>query len=124
MRRVDRPHSARHRSPAGEGSARLQIALPGTGRRVGMNNSHDPLTVLHGDDLPVQPDPAFAARLRARLESALLLPNRTEGVTMSGTDTAIAELNAPAEAPTAAPRSWSIVAAAPPRPGALPYLAV
>ena len=24
-----------------------------------MNNSHDPLTVLHGDDLPVQPDPAF-----------------------------------------------------------------
>ena len=35
-----------------------------------MNNSHDPLTVLHGDELPVQPDPAFAARLRARLESA------------------------------------------------------
>ena len=29
-----------------------------------MNNSHDPLTVLHGDELPVQPDPAFAARLR------------------------------------------------------------
>ena len=37
-----------------------------------MNNSHDPLTVLHGDELPVQPDPAFAARLRARLESACI----------------------------------------------------
>ena len=37
-----------------------------------MNNSHDPLTVLHGDELPVQPDPAFAARLRARLESAVI----------------------------------------------------
>ena len=58
-----------------------------------MNNSHDPLSVLHGDELPVQPDPAFAARLRARLESAVSLPNRTQGVDMSGTDTAIAELN-------------------------------
>ena len=29
-----------------------------------MNNNHDPLDALHGDDLPVQPDPAFAARLR------------------------------------------------------------
>ncbi len=79
-------------------------------------NGHDPLTVLHGDDLPVQPDPAFAARLRARLESAVALPNRTEGVIMSGTDTAIAELNAPAEVPTVAPAA--------PRPAALPYLAV
>jgi uncharacterized glyoxalase superfamily protein PhnB len=47
------------------------------------NNSHDPLTVLHGDELPVQPDPAFAARLRARLESAVNFfeaqPNRTGG---------------------------------------------
>ena len=60
-----------------------------------MNNSHDPLNVLHGDELPVQPDPAFAARLRARLESALSLPNRTGGVVMSGTDTAIAELAEP-----------------------------
>ena len=79
-----------------------------------MNNSHDPLTVLHGDELPVQPDPAFAARLRARLESALCsLPNRTEGVVMSGTDTAIAELNEPAPNPAAS---------AAPRPAALPYL--
>ena len=74
-----------------------------------MNNSHDPLTVLHGDELPVQPDPAFAARLRARLESALSLPNRTEGVVMSGTDTAIAELNEPTVEPE--------VATAHPRPG-------
>ena len=78
-----------------------------------MNNSHDPLTVLHGDELPVQPDPAFAARLRARLESVLSLPNRTQGVEMSGTETAIAELNEPTG-----------VTSAPPRPAALPYLSV
>ncbi len=78
-----------------------------------MNNSHDPLTVLHGDELPVQPDPAFAARLRARLESVLSLPNRTQGVEMSGTETAIAELNEPTDVPSA-----------PPRPAALPYLSV
>jgi predicted enzyme related to lactoylglutathione lyase len=81
-----------------------------------MNNNTDPLTVLHGDELPVQPDPAFAARLRARLESAVTFfgsqPNRTQGVVMSGTDTAIAELNEPA------------VVQAPPRAAALPYLAV
>jgi hypothetical protein len=41
-------------------------------------NSHDPLTVLNGNDHPVSPDPAFAARLRARLESALTLPTHTE----------------------------------------------
>jgi predicted enzyme related to lactoylglutathione lyase len=77
-----------------------------------MNNSHDPLTVLHDDELPVQPDPEFAARLRARLESVLSLPNQTQGVVMSGTETAIAELNEPAAEP------------APPRSAALPYLAV
>jgi uncharacterized glyoxalase superfamily protein PhnB len=81
-----------------------------------MNNSHDPLTVLHGDELPVQPDPAFSARLRARLESAVSLPNRTQGVEMSGTQTAIAELNEPT--------AESAVASAPPRPAALPYLSV
>ena len=78
-----------------------------------MNNNTDPLTVLHGDELPVQPDPAFAARLRARLESAVTLPNRTQGVDMSGTDTALADLNQP-----------TVVAQAPPRAAALPYLAV
>ncbi|ULE33896.1 VOC family protein [Mycobacterium sp. IDR2000157661] len=75
-------------------------------------NTRDPLAVLHGGELPVQPDPAFAARLRARLESALSLPNRTEGVEMSGTDTALAELSEPAAESTV------------PRPAALPYLAV
>jgi len=84
-----------------------------------MNNSHDPLSVLHGDELPVQPDPAFAGRLRARLESAANFfesqPNRTQGVVMSGTSTAIAELNESAAEPAAS---------APPRPAALPYLSV
>lgn len=75
-----------------------------------MHNSHDPLTVLAGGESPVAPDPAFAARLRARLEAAVTLP---KGVVMSGTDTAIADLNAPAAAPVTAPR-----------PAALPYLAV
>jgi predicted enzyme related to lactoylglutathione lyase len=79
-----------------------------------MNNSHDPLTVLQGNDVPVQPDPAFAARLRARLESAVNLPNRTQGVDMSGTDTAIAKLT------TSTPAG----AATLPRPAALPYLTV
>ncbi|BBX84343.1 glyoxalase [Mycolicibacterium aubagnense] len=75
-----------------------------------MHNSHDPLTVLAGGELSVQPDPAFAARLRERLAAAVTLP---KGVVMSGTDTAIAELNAPAAAAIEVPR-----------PAALPYLAV
>lgn len=74
---------------------------------------NDPLAVLRGDDLPVQPDPAFAARLRSRLESALSLPNRTEEVVMSGTDTAIAELS-----------ESTSDAEMPPRPAAVPYLTV
>jgi predicted enzyme related to lactoylglutathione lyase len=57
--------------------------------------NHDPLSVLHAEDLPVQPDPAFAARLRGRLESALTLPHRIEGVEMSNTDAEIAALNEP-----------------------------
>ncbi len=73
-----------------------------------MNNSHDPLTVLGGDDRPISPDPAFAARLLARLESALTLPSHAEGVAMSGTDTAITELNEPAAA--AAPTRSAVVA--------------
>jgi len=72
----------------------------------------DPLAVLRADDLPVQPDPAFAAGLRARLESALSLPAGTEGVEMSGTAQAIAELTEP------------VAESAPPRPAALPYLVV
>lgn len=35
-----------------------------------MNDATDPLWALHGDELPVSPDPEFAARLRARLQSA------------------------------------------------------
>lgn len=85
-----------------------------------MNNSHDPLAVLHGDELPVQPDPAFAARLRARLETALSLPNRTGGVDMSGIDTAIEEL----KMSTAEPEVADDVVTAAPRPAALPYLCV
>ncbi|NOP95941.1 MULTISPECIES: VOC family protein [Mycolicibacterium] len=77
-----------------------------------MTNSHDPLTVLNGIDQPISPDPAFAARLRARLESALTLPERTQGVDMSGTETAIAELNEPP------------AATAPPRSAVVPYLTV
>lgn len=79
-------------------------------------DSHDPMAVLRGNDLPVAPDPTFVASLRARLESALALPYRTEGVIMSGTDAEIADLNAPVERPTIAPAA--------PRPAALPYLAV
>jgi uncharacterized glyoxalase superfamily protein PhnB len=72
-------------------------------------NRNDPLSVLHTDDLPVQPDPAFAARLRRRLESALSLP---EGVVMSGTASALSELTEPSAANEH------------PRPAALPYLSV
>ncbi|MFV8166411.1 VOC family protein [Mycobacterium sp. 134] len=86
-----------------------------------MINSHDPLTVLSGNDHPVSPDPAFAARLRARLESALTLPTHAEGVDMSGTDTAIAELNEPAAATPAAPRP---VPDSRPAAAAIPYLAI
>ena len=91
-----------------------------------MTDGHDPLTVLHDGDLPVEPDPVFAARLRARLESALSLPHRTEGVVMGGNNAAIAALNEPSVHTVAAapPRSVHTVAAAPPRSGALQYLAV
>jgi predicted enzyme related to lactoylglutathione lyase len=71
----------------------------------------DPLSVLCTDDLPVQPDPNFAARLRRRLESALSLP---EGVVMSDNANALAELAESAEP----------VAPVAPRPAALPYLSV
>ncbi|MBI3225495.1 MAG: VOC family protein [Mycolicibacterium cosmeticum] len=67
------------------------------------DNSHDPLTALHGDDLPTTPDPAFAARLRARLEAALSLPAGTEGVEMSGTDSLLAELSTPVVTKTVIP---------------------
>jgi uncharacterized glyoxalase superfamily protein PhnB len=64
-----------------------------------MTDMADPLDALHAPLAPVQPDPRFAARLRARLERELLDP---EGATMTTTE------------PTAA---------APPR-ALTPYLAV
>ncbi|BBY62950.1 VOC family protein [Mycolicibacterium helvum] len=74
----------------------------------------DPLSVLNAEDPPVQPDPAFAAQLRARLESALSLPAGSEGVVMSGTTAAVRQLQNPHD--TAVADS--------PRPAALPYLTV
>ncbi|AQT78789.1 glyoxalase [Mycolicibacterium litorale] len=72
----------------------------------------DPLRILTTEDVPVQPDPSFAAQLRRRLESALSLPVGAEGVLMSATTAAIAELD------------HRDAAAEPLRPAALPYLTV
>ena len=75
----------------------------------------DPLDVLHTDDLPVQPDPDFAGRLRRQLESALSLP---EGVVMSGTTSAIGQgqglVFTTRDRPVPSRRGWS---AAPMRHG-------
>ncbi|OBF26829.1 VOC family protein [Mycobacterium sp. ACS4331] len=71
--------------------------------------THDPLSVLRDGDVPVRPDPEFAARLRRRLESALSLPHGTEGVTMSGTASALEDLTTDHTLP---------------RPAVLPYLTV
>ena len=57
--------------------------------------TRDPLRVLHADDPPVQPDPAFTAALRTRLESALSLPAGSEEIVMSGTADVLAELDQP-----------------------------
>ncbi|MGE4365507.1 MAG: glyoxalase, partial [Mycolicibacterium sp.] len=52
-------------------------------------NGYDPFDALRGGDLPLAPDPEFARRLRARLETAARLfeqqPDRTHGEIMSGT---------------------------------------
>ncbi|MDY6997795.1 MAG: hypothetical protein SW019_14430, partial [Actinomycetota bacterium] len=68
-------------------------------------NVVDPLTVLRGGDHPLAPEPEFAARLRSRLEAAASVfeqqPDRTEGVVMSGTDTALAELSTSTPRPAA-----------------------
>jgi predicted enzyme related to lactoylglutathione lyase len=50
-----------------------------------VNDGHDPLDALRTPAVPVEPDAAFAARLRARLEFAVLNPT---GVTMTDTDSA------------------------------------
>ncbi|MGE2832504.1 VOC family protein [Mycobacterium sp. SMC-4] len=84
---------------------------------------HDPLDVLRGGDFPVAPDPEFARRLRARLEAAASLPHRSQGVIMSGTDSALAELSRPTSTGAAVPISRP--AAVPiSRPAAVPYLTV
>ncbi|AFM15739.1 hypothetical protein Mycch_0929 [Mycolicibacterium chubuense NBB4] len=96
-----------------------------------MIDDDDPFDVLRGGDLPVAPDPAFAARLRSRLESAVNLfeqqPDRTRGVTMSNTDTTIAELTRPAASSVPRPAASSDsrpAASSDSRPAAVPYLAV
>jgi len=45
-----------------------------------MTEHRDPLDVLRADVVPTDPDPGFAARLRARLESEVLNP---KGATMT-----------------------------------------
>jgi len=55
----------------------------------------DPLDVLRAPHTPVDPDPAFAVRLRARIERALTLPKGVTAVTTTtaldpSTDTAVA----------------------------------
>jgi len=67
----------------------------------------DPFDALRAPVTPVEPDPAFAARLRARLERALALP---EGVAV--TDIAVQPVAAP---PSAVPGELG---------AAVPYLAV
>jgi predicted enzyme related to lactoylglutathione lyase len=67
----------------------------------------DPLDALRAPVTPADPDPAFAARLRARLERALGLP---EGVAVTETTLTLAEREPPAPAED--------------RGAAIPYLAV
>lgn len=66
----------------------------------------DPFEALRADLVPVEPDPTFAATLRARLERALALPRGVTPVTT---------LTEPAFAATAVPA---------PEGAAIPYLAV
>jgi predicted enzyme related to lactoylglutathione lyase len=70
----------------------------------------DPLDVLREPNSPIDPDPAFARRLRARLERALELPR---GVAVS---TAAVQLNAAVSTPAEV--------SAPGVGAAIPYLAV
>lgn len=75
-------------------------------------NDFDPLSVLRADDVGVQPDPDFGARLRVRLEQALSIP---EGIDVSGTAELIEELAAD---------ETTVEPYAVPRSAILPYLAV
>jgi hypothetical protein len=69
----------------------------------------DPFGVLRAPVTPADPDPAFAARLRARLERALDLP---EGVAVSDTGA----IMQPHPAPVAATRRRGARAAAADQP--------
>ncbi len=70
----------------------------------------DPFDALHASIAPVEPDPAFAARLRARLQRALALP---EGVDMPRS------VPAPHESTAAVPGGGTAGSG-----GVIPYLAV
>lgn len=84
-----------------------------------MNPENDPFTALAADDVPAAPDPAFARRLRTRLERGLDLP---EGVTMS-TDVFPEPVDAAQSVDVAESRSAATPSVVE-RPGALPYLTV
>ncbi len=73
----------------------------------------DPLNVLRTPDGPVDPDPAFAVRLRARLERALDLPRGVAVSTATVQSNLAADVQADADAPAAATLG-----------AAIPYLAV
>jgi predicted enzyme related to lactoylglutathione lyase len=73
----------------------------------------DPLDALRAPVTPAAPDPAFAARLRARLERALGLP---EGVAVTETALNRAERDTPAP-----PHDRGPAGAAPPRQGDISY---
>ncbi len=78
----------------------------------------DPLDVLREPDGPVAPDPAFAARLRARLERALELPR---GVSVSAGVTATTDVTTTT---TTTDRLTVGPSAPAPAGAAVPYLAV
>jgi predicted enzyme related to lactoylglutathione lyase len=69
-----------------------------------MTEHSDPLDVLRAAVVPTEPDAAFAARLRARLESALLNP---EGADMTvQTEPVVVDENAPSEGDVAYSSLW------------------
>src|SRR5262249_3282935 len=70
-------------------------SVPHMRRGEGRTAMTDPLDALRAPVPPAAPDPAFAARLRARLERALGLP---EGVAVTETTLTLAEREPPAPA--------------------------
>src|SRR3954454_13272487 len=79
-----RAHGHRDRGAAGPGQGRVPPQLPRTrGRRVSMSEPTDPLHALRAPIDPVDPDPGFAAALRARVERALLAPEGEPAMTVT-----------------------------------------